>query len=383
MRILLNASTLNKGGALQAAANFIIESLRDPSIAWHYAVSTTLFDEIANIQPGIRADERFTLFETSPAKSLAARKQLTRTASAVAPDLVFTFFGPAYVEFAHPHLLGFAEPWVTHPNRHAYNALKSWKARLSAQLSSRYKRSWLKHADQWVVEAEVAQKGIMAITGRSAAEIHIVKNGCRDVFHRIEPATWDETSGATPGNPVRALYLSAYYPHKNHEFIPDVALYLKNNFPRRHVKFVLSLNEADGAASGLVEKIRALGVSDYFDFIGGISLKDAPSVYAMSHMAFVPTLLEAFSATYPEAMACGIPIVTTDMDFSRFICRDAAAYFPPNDVETAARAIVRIIEDETYRKSLVSNGREVVAQLPDSSGKYEQYVAIIRNIAMK
>lgn len=35
----------------------------------------------------------------------------------------------------------------------------------------------------------------------------------------------------------------------------------------------------------------------------------------------MPTVLEVFSATYPEAMA--LPIVTSDLDFARDICDNA------------------------------------------------------------
>ena len=43
----------------------------------------------------------------------------------------------------------------------------------------------------------------------------------------------------------------------------------------------------------------------------------------------LPTLLESFSATYIEAMFHGKTILTSDLDFARDVCGEAAFYFDP------------------------------------------------------
>ena len=51
--------------------------------------------------------------------------------------------------------------------------------------------------------------------------------------------------------------------------------------------------------------------------VGKILHKDLAKQYLISDIILLPTLLECSSATYPEAMIAGKPIVTTDFDFSR------------------------------------------------------------------
>ena len=103
-------------------------------------------------------------------------------------------------------------------------------------------------------------------------------------------------------------------------------------------------------------------------------------MYADSHIVFMPTLLETFSATYPEAMAMQRPIVTTDLDFAHDICKSAAVYYSPLSAEDAAEKILRVIEDAGLRQQLISEGAKVLSALPSPQEKYEQLVAYMREI---
>ncbi len=47
----------------------------------------------------------------------------------------------------------------------------------------------------------------------------------------------------------------------------------------------------------------------------------------------MPTLLECFSASYLEAMYMKKIIFTSDLPFAHTVCKDAAFYFAPHDVE--------------------------------------------------
>lgn len=373
MKLVFNGTTLVKGGALQAAANFIVESFQDEAYNWTYILSQELFDQAVSLLPDLNASSCVHILDSSPARDLKSRRKLRHLVDSKSADLVFTFFGPAYVDFVSTHLMGFAEPWVTHPNRFADATVGGPLKSAVNKLISRYKKSWLPRADYWVVESEVARVGLARIVEEDTKDIFVVKNGCRDVFKSTHCAV----DTIELDDEIRLLYLSAFYPHKNYLFIPEVARRLRDTWKGKPVKFVLSLDEQDSAVGSLVEKIREYGVADSFEFYGPVSLRDAPAVYQRCHIAFIPTLLESFSATYPEAMSVGMPVITTNMDFSRAICHDAAAYFEPNDVAGAAEQIIRVLSDRPYREGLIARGRNVVSNLPDANAKYQQYVSIV------
>ena len=73
---------------------------------------------------------------------------------------------------------------------------------------------------------------------------------------------------------------------------------------------------------------------------------------------FLPTLLESFSVTYLEAMHFGVPVLTSDLDFARFVCGDAAIYFDPWDPGSIKDAILRLRTDSDLGRELVARGHE-------------------------
>ena len=95
----------------------------------------------------------------------------------------------------------------------------------------------------------------------------------------------------------------------------------------------------------------------------------------------MPTLLETSSATYPEAMAMGLPIVTTDLDFARDVCGPAARYFTALSAVGAAEAIAPLIQDDDgTAATLVSSGTERLHTFPDATARHLAVVALVRNV---
>jgi glycosyltransferase involved in cell wall biosynthesis len=370
MRILCNCTTLVVGGALQASTSFIYQACDDDAIDWFFAVSKELYNQLdINRLMG----KSVHVFNASPAKNYNARVQLLSLEKSLKPDAVFTFFGPAYVNFRSTHYLGFAVPWVTHPNSYAKNSIRSLFRRIIFDIDIFYKTNWLKRADYWIVEAEVARQGIVKLAKVSPDRIAIVKNSCRNEFRSISSSIIT----GSKDEEVQLLYISAYYIHKNFEIIPYVARKLIDKNPGLKFHFVLTISPDTRPAREILGVASDLGVLQCIRMIGSVPVVDAIELYKKSHVAFIPTLLETFSATYPEAMAAGLPIVASDFDFARNVCDDAALYFRPDDASDAADKILRVLEDEKLRIEMVARGRSVVSRLPSAESKYEQYKAFI------
>ena len=86
-----------------------------------------------------------------------------------------------------------------------------------------------------------------------------------------------------------------------------------------------------------------------------LSLDRCVEEYKKASCVFQPTLAEVFSATYLEAMAMGVPIITSDLDFARDVCGNAAYYFNPDD-DRAANALAKIILNETLATEFAQKG---------------------------
>lgn len=373
-RIVLNATTLVMGGAIQACVSFIRSTLRYQSnIEWVYLVSGRIERELRAFEetPDVA---RLEVYEESPAKSRTIRRSLEARIDEIQPDAVFTFFGPAYIKVNEPHLMGVADGWVTHSTRLAYSTLNGPLQKLTTLLRCIYKGWWYRYADEWVVEAECAKRGMSRRIGINKKHIHVVSNTCGS--HYFEPVDSPYQLPVRRGTNI--LTLSAYYPHKNLEIIPDVARKLKDVLGHDDFQFVITLPHEKQEAESILSKARDLGVDQNLINIGPVSVKHGPALYAAVDVVFLPTLLETFSASYPEAMASKKPIVTADLDFAHDICGNSAMYYKPSSSYSAASAIGAVMNDEEIRNSLIQSGYEKVTNGLTPNQKNREYINIIK-----
>lgn len=386
MKILVNATNLVVGGGVQVATSFIVEAVRraEPDIEWTFCVSRAVAENVRKILGSGWEGE---VFEQNPnhiRAGKAARERLSQISEAVKPDLIFTVFGPFWKKFAGrfcgqptAHLCGCAVCWSTHPNRLVYD-----KIGLIQTLKRKVRRIWdflcLRRAQYFWIELDIAREGLKRGAGTDDAHIRTIGNTCAQVFHEAPKVEADFS-----GKEIRLLVMGAPYVHKNFEIVPDVLAALKKQAPGRRFVFTLTAPESGNEWKNIKERAEVLGVGDGVRTVGKVALTDCPKLYSDNHIVFMPTLLETFSATYPEAMAMRRAIVTTDLDFAHSICGNAAVYYSPLDATDAAAKILRVVENPELRDNLIAEGGKVLSALPSPQEKYEQLVAYMREIVAK
>lgn len=87
-------------------------------------------------------------------------------------------------------------------------------------------------------------------------------------------------------------------------------------------------------------------------FPGWIKQEDLPAVYSQARAFFYPSNLEAFPIPLTEAMTCGVPIITSNVNGLEEIAGEAAVYVDPSDPGEAARGLTRVLEDDDYATEL-------------------------------
>jgi len=85
--------------------------------------------------------------------------------------------------------------------------------------------------------------------------------------------------------------------------------------------------------------------------------KNPYSVMSRARAFVFPSRYEGFGIALLEAMACGTPVVASQLPPVEEVCgKEGAVYFPPGDEEALARAITRVLTDEALRKRLINAG---------------------------
>ena len=103
--------------------------------------------------------------------------------------------------------------------------------------------------------------------------------------------------------------------------------------------------------------INSLGLSEYFIFTGWRN-DIASLLYASDLLLFLPQKPEGFGRPLIEAMASGLPIITTNIGPSKEICTDKCARFIPADNKNAIeKEIISLINDHRLRKTMGTEGK--------------------------
>lgn len=91
-------------------------------------------------------------------------------------------------------------------------------------------------------------------------------------------------------------------------------------------------------------------------FPGWLEQADLPAIYSLAELYLYPSNLEAFPVPITEAMACGTPIITSNVNGLQEIAGDAALLVDPQDTTAIAAAITRLLDDTGLRLSLAARG---------------------------
>lgn len=158
------------------------------------------------------------------------------------------------------------------------------------------------------------------------------------------------------GNYTRLFYLTKYYTHKNIEVLVDMFERYRTELSSVVLFLTISKEQHPGAVK-LLKTIVKKKLQDHIINIGPVPQKSLGAYFRNSDALMMPTLMESFSGSYLEAMHFGVPILTSDLDFARDVCGDAAEYFDPWDAETIKNAILKLKRDPQWGKDLVEKGK--------------------------
>ena len=91
-------------------------------------------------------------------------------------------------------------------------------------------------------------------------------------------------------------------------------------------------------------------------FTGYVPFEHLPAIYNLGDFFAFPSLYEGFGLPVVEAMACGIPVMTSNTSSLGEIAGDAAETIDPLDTEAMADAIVRLATDAELRRDRAERG---------------------------
>ncbi len=132
--------------------------------------------------------------------------------------------------------------------------------------------------------------------------------------------------------------------------------------------------------SNLNNLIDDLDLEDKITFRSGISEKEIVKTYHDSDIAVIPSLYEGFGFGAGEAMACGVPLISTDSGGLKQVIGDAALKIKPGSVSEIEEGILKLFTEEKIRQELAEKGRERMEEFFDWKIAASAYIEVFKKI---
>ncbi len=363
MNILINATNLKNGGGLQVAQSVCCETRRFLQHSFLLVLSSHINDEglsdIPNarvIRYDIKNDWRTLIFGRNQFLDDLVEKEHV--------DAVLTIFGPSRWKPRVSHLCGFARAQLLLTDSPYYRRLTLKEKIIYKIWTWGFRRS----SDAFYTENPYISEMLPKLIGD--IKVYTVSNCYHQVFD--QPERWRHDVILPPLEGITLLTISSTAAHKNLGIMVPIAEYMEQAHPDFRFRFVLTCKEAPFDIPKYL--------NHHFVFVGKVDVAECPHLYQQADIMFMPTLMECFTATYPEAMRMEVPIVTTDLVFARGLCGDAACYYSAVDAKAAAEAIYKVATDKKYAKSLVKNGKKQLLSFDNYEQRANKLIGILEEI---
>lgn len=189
--------------------------------------------------------------------------------------------------------------------------------------------------------------------GISADRIHVVPLAYNPDLHYVDKDT-PVLAQMGINNPY-ILYLGALDYRKGIETIVAAFEQIKPRY--KDLKLVL----AGGLTPIFSSVVDELKNSEYVDdiiFTGFVSDDQKRVLLSCAEIFLFPSEYEGFGLPVLEAMACGAPVITTDVSSLPEVGGDAAMYVTPKQPEELAAAIEKMLSSESVRQDYIARGFE-------------------------
>lgn len=358
MKILINVvNARNVGGGLQVVQNFLLctQKYIRPEIEWYYAVSECLDTCYLDNNFRKNAEDRYFVFPNQPDfrhTYVKVQKELRNLENSISPDVIYTILGPCYNFFKHKEVVRFANAWSTNPNPYAWSTLHG-KNKLRTKLYGILERALLRRSKYLITQTETVQEGLHRVTGLPLSRICVVQNVLPDIFNGLPNSHIEEDNCY-----FDVAAVGGQMPHKNLEIIPEILELLSHNYELNNVRFHTTLPEDSDVWHNIQKKLNEYDIEDNVLNHGKLTLPQLAEMYRRCEFAFLPSVLETFSASTIEAMHFDLKTVASDLSFNTEVMQDACLYFEPMNAESAAGQIAKLIADKDLQKVLSEKMKE-------------------------
>jgi glycosyltransferase involved in cell wall biosynthesis len=215
----------------------------------------------------------------------------------------------------------------------------------------------MKRADGIIAVSESTRRDVLTILDLEPDRIEVIHPGVADSFFEV---TAEDVHAAREKHGLTrpyVLFIGTIEPRKN---VPGLlAAYARLKSETRAEYELVVAGPVGWAVRDTVEKVRcAEGVR----YLGYLPEADLPGITAGAAVLAYPSFYEGFGFPVAQAMAAGVPVVTSDVSSMPEIAGDAALLVDPESTEEICDALERLLGSQSLRERLGGAGRRRARQ---------------------
>lgn len=190
-----------------------------------------------------------------------------------------------------------------------------------------------RHADHVITAARSENDFYVKAYGRQPASVTFIPNGVGEEF-------FIERHYRCP--PAALLFLGGWEWRKGTRYLVEGFSQIARDYPHVTLSLVGTGSSEEGIKSSFPAHLR-----DRLRIIPRVAAEELPSIYAQHDIFVFPSLFESMSLVVPEAMASGMPVVTTRACGMQDIVEDGVSglLVPPRNPALLAKQIAALLND--------------------------------------
>ncbi|HIA43370.1 MAG TPA: glycosyltransferase family 1 protein [Gammaproteobacteria bacterium] len=239
---------------------------------------------------------------------------------------------------------------ITKDHKLALEAATTWKERLSINRWHSFLRMQKKVAPQLnriICPSNQSKADVIEEFKVNKENVDVVLNGIDlDSFNR------DDNVEKKPYRIITTA--SADVPLKGLKFLIEAMTEIIDEIPAAHL-VVLGRAKKKG---DIIKQISRLNLEDKISFHSGLSQSEVVSLYSSSHICVIPSLYEGFGFGAGEAMACGLPLISTQSGGLKEVIGQDAVIIESESSKAIVKAVKDLFSNKEKQLALSRAGRK-------------------------
>ena len=229
-----------------------------------------------------------------------------------------------------------------------------YEAAFREYLESAVPRS-VNRADLVLADSESTRRDLIELLAVESDRVEVLYSGVDGRFHPIADEVFLARVRERYGLPERfILSVGTLQPRKNLERLIEAYARLADG-----IDFEMRLVVAGGWGwlyESIFRRVEDLGLDGKVVFLGFFADDDLPALYNLADLFVFPSLYEGFGLPPLEAMACGVPVVSSNVSSLPEVVGGAAEMVDPLDVDGLAEAMLWVLSDGGLRAEMIRKG---------------------------